>query len=279
MIPFRKSATVLLAMLVGSSLAVRAADDAAEKNVAPPSLRDLSQEVTALQALYQLQLTKPQIQALKDLAKDTADKSKPGGAVKASDKLRKALAEFRDALVKASDPEKIADLAEALDDVQQAEKATLDDDLEVTEEARAQAPKAFKILTPKQFAMFAGVIAEGIGDPIGELEEAMVKARGLKEKEWKELRTQVSEDIGRFLGGVDLDKADDFGNKAVQLLIIARGLSEEEFKKEKPELAKKVRDLAGNVGPTEVVRNAVEYRLAELLSNPRLLAAIEARLK
>jgi hypothetical protein len=206
MVEPRKSAAILVVVLLFFSFGLTAADDAPAKKEAGPNLRDLSQEVTALQALYQLQLTKPQIVALRELAKDTADKSKPDGAGKASDKLRKALADFRDALVKASDAEKIADLAEALDDVQQAEKATLDDELDVTEEARAQAPRAFKILTPKQFAMFAGVIADGIGDPIGELEEAMEMARGLKDKEWKELRTQISDDIGRLLGGVDVEQ-------------------------------------------------------------------------
>jgi hypothetical protein len=274
-----RSAAFGLMMLALASFSLRGADDKEEKKPQPVNVRDLSQEVTALQTLYQLQLTKPQLVALKELARETADRAKPGGLGKASDKLRKALVDFRDALVKASDPDKIADLAEALDVVQQAEKATLDDELDITEEARTEAPKAFKLLTAKQFASYAGLLADGIGDPAEELSAAMVKARGLKDKEWKELRTQISDDVGRFLGGVDLDKADDFGNKAVQILIIARGLNDEEFKKEKPDLEKKVREFVGQVGATDIVRNVMEYRLAELMSNPRLLAAIDARLK
>lgn len=273
------SAALLFTLLACLCMRLQAADEKNDKKEDGPPLRDLSQEVTALQVMYQLQFTKPQLAALKELARDTADKNPPAGPGKGNDKVRKALREFRDALVKSDDPEKIADLAENLDKVQQSEKPTLNDELDVTEEARSAAPKAFKLLTARQFASFAGIISESINDPAEELQEALAKARGLKDKEWKQFRTDVSEDIGRLLGGVDADKADDFGNKAVQLMIIARGLSDDEFKKEKAELDKKVRDLVATVGATEVVRNSVEYRLAELLSNPRLLAAIDARLK
>jgi hypothetical protein len=244
-----------------------------------PSARDLSQEVNALQMLYQLQLTAPQLAALKELARDTADRSRPAGRTKASDKLRKALASYRDALVRASDPEKIVDLAEVLDDVQQAEKPTLHDEVDVTEEARAQAPAAFKLLTAPQLAAYAGIVADDVADPAEVLLGALARARKVQNAEWKKLRLEIAEEVGRLLAGVDYDRADELGNKAAQLLIIARGLSDAEFQKEKPDLEKKARALVGNVPATDVLRNVIELRLAELLSNPRLRPAIEARLK
>ena len=38
-------------------------------------------------------------------------------------------------------------------------------------------------------------------------------------------------------------------------------------------------NIVGDVGPTEVLRHLVEHALAELLSNPRLEAALAERLK
>src|SRR5262249_52323604 len=110
-------------------------------------------------------------------------------------------------------------------------------------------------------------------------QDALVKARNLDDKEWKEFRADISDEIGRLVGGVDPEKADEYGNKAVQLLIVARSMSADEFKNSKPSLEKKVRALVGELGPTDVIRNVREYRLAELLSNPQLLAALGARSK
>src|SRR5258707_10925029 len=45
----------------------------------------------------------------------------------------------------------------------------------------------------------------------------------------------------------------------------------------RPELEKKARELVGDVGPIEVLRHVVQQSLAELLSNPRLMVAIDAR--
>ena len=58
-----------------------------------------------------------------------------------------------------------------------------------------------------------------------------------------------------------------------------RALKDDEFKKERPELEKTARQIVGEVGPLDVLRHAVERSLADLLSNPRLAAAIDARLK
>jgi hypothetical protein len=243
------------------------------------NLRELSHEVNALQVLYQLQMTKKQMVALKEMARDTADRSRIGKDAKDDTKLRKALVDLRAALIEAKDADKIVDLAESLDELQRLAKVEFNEDTEITEEARAEAPKLLKLLTAKQVASYAGVLADEINDPTERLQEALAKSRNLDDKEWKEFRAEISEEIGRLLGGVDPDKAEEFGNKAVQLLIVARSMTAEEFKTGKADLEKKVKALAGNLGPTDVVRNVMEFHFAELLSNPQLLAALEAKLK
>jgi hypothetical protein len=63
------------------------------------------------------------------------------------------------------------------------------------------------------------------------------------------------------------------------LLIQVRALTEEEFKAQRPELEKMARAIVGDLSPLDVLRHALVQDLAELLSNPRLAAAIDARLK
>jgi hypothetical protein len=68
-------------------------------------------------------------------------------------------------------------------------------------------------------------------------------------------------------------------DQVVQLLIQARALKDDEFKRERRDLEKSARQIVGEVGPMQILRHAVERALAELLSNPRLPTALEARLK
>ena len=107
----------------------------------------------------------------------------------------------------------------------------------------------------------------------------MNKVRGLKDEQWKQLRDEVSEEVARLVAGLDTEKAGHVSDRVVQLLIQVRALKDDEFKKERPELEKTARQIVGEVGPLDVLRHAVERSLADLLSNPRLAAAIDARLK
>ncbi len=45
------------------------------------------------------------------------------------------------------------------------------------------------------------------------------------------------------------------------------------------ELRKAARGIIDNLGPTELIKNVIEKDVAEWLSNPRLIPAVEARLK
>ena len=141
------------------------------------------------------------------------------------------------------------------------------------EAGREQAPKFLRTLSPAQLASFIGAIAVGVPDPVDTIVEALEKVRVLQDKEWKSSREALSDEIGRLVAGLDSEKAGECGDKVVQLLIVSRSLSDEEFTKRKPDLAKKAQAIVGDQGPLEVLRNEVEYRLAELLSNPRLEAA------
>lgn len=258
-----------------SCLPARGDDEKSDK-AAARSLNDLSMEVNALHVIHQLQLTGPQIEGLKKIARETAERSGERKEAKGSEKLRAVMTELREALAKNGDEEKIIKLLETYNELFDSEKPELDDAWELTESAVRLAPRLLRTLTPKQVAAFAGVLANDLADPREVIVEALTQARGLDADKWKEYRASISEVVGHLLAGLDGDKAVEYGDKVVQLLIIARGLNENEFKEQKPELEKKARAIVGDVGPIEVLRNVMEHDLAELLSNPVLPIALDA---
>jgi hypothetical protein len=242
------------------------------------SLNDLSMEVAALQTFYQLQLTPAQLEALRKFAKETAAESSAREPAKASADFRRTLTALRAALVE-EDDERIDQLQDELDDLRENEKPELDDHIEMTDGARERAPELLRLLSPRQVAAYLGGHADEVPEPVERILEALARVRDLNPKEWKQLRETVAEEVGRGVVGLDLDKISQVGDKVIQLLIHARALKPEEFKAERPELEKMAREIVGNLSPFDVLRHALLQDLAELLSNPRLLAAVEVRLK
>ena len=146
--------------------------------------------------------------------------------------------------------------------------------------AQKRAPEALRLLCAKQAAQDIAAVADDITDPTELLLDALEQVRQLQEQDKvKGYRDQVGEEVGRLVGGLDPDKAGKIADQVVQLLIAVRSLKDDEFKAQRAELDRKARALIGDVGPTDVIRNFLEHSLADLLSNPRLVAAINARLK
>jgi hypothetical protein len=270
-------AAILAASLLGLVSAARAGEAPAGGAKTPP-LNDLSLEVAALQTLYALNLTPRQLEKLRKIAADTTDRQQSRQTPKASPKFRKGLTELRDALVKAEEDSRIDDLVKKLDDLRSSEKPELDDGVDVTDEARERAADALRLLAPSQVASYVAGMADEISDPLDLLLNALERARTVEGNEWRELREGVSEEVGRLVGGVNAEQAQSVADRVTQLLIVVRGLKEPEYKKQRAEQEKTARQIVGNAGPFEVLRHVMEQSLAELLSNPRLPQALDARL-
>jgi hypothetical protein len=239
----------------------------------------LSQEVAALQTLYALDATKAQLETLRRIARETSAPPIKGIECKVSDAYKKKLSDLREALVDAEDEERIGELMDQIDELKEKEKPELEDAVDVTEAAAERAPEVLRMLTAGQVAAFLGGFADDIIDPRQRLLEALDKVRGLSNKEWVEVRDEVSEDIGRLVAGLDDEQSARVSAKVLQLLIVVRSMKSDEFKAERPELEKQAQQILGDVGPTDVLRHVMENSLAELLSNPCLPAALDARLK
>jgi hypothetical protein len=238
----------------------------------------LSQEVAALQTLFALDATQAQLEALRRIARETAAPPVKGIEGKVSRAYRNKLRDLREALVEAVDEERIGELMDQIDELRETEKPEIGDDVDVTEAAVGRAPEVLRMLTAGQVAAFLGGFADDIIDPRQRLLEALDRVRGLSTKEWVEVRNEISEDIGRLVAGLDDEQSARVSAKVLQLLIVVRSMKSEEFKAERSELEKQAQQILGDIGPTDVLRHVMENSLAELLSNPCLPAALDARL-
>jgi hypothetical protein len=238
----------------------------------------LSQEVSALQTIYALRLTKPQLEELARLGEQTAAKPQQESVATASADFLKTMADLRTALVSGKDDDQIAKLYDRLDTLRESENPDLDDDSEITDAAVENAPQVLDMLSASQVAGYLGTVADDIMDPRTMLIESMEKARSAPLADWTALRDQLAGEISRLVAGLDEDQARRVNDQVVQLLIVARGLKPDEYKSQGKELEQKARRIIGSVGPTEVLRHYMEHALAEFLANPQLSAAVRAKL-
>jgi hypothetical protein len=241
-----------------------------------PNANLLNLEVTALQMLYHLQATPAQLKALANLADVTAQRP-PRNAVKVSDKYRKTLVALRDALAESND-ERIDELFEALDRLHEKEEPEFDE-VEITEAARKHAPALLRRFGPRQVAVYVAGVADEFPDLAEKLTEALEQSRKLKGKEWTDLRDDVAYQVGWLVGGVDSAGEAKVRDQVTALLDRAHKLEAKDFKAQKAALEKEAQTLAARAGPTQVIRHFMERTLAELLSNPRLLAAVQLKQK
>jgi hypothetical protein len=244
----------------------------------PTALNDLSMEVAALLALHRFEFTPPQLEALRRIVPETAQK--PGGREpgKGSARLRQGLTELRNALLSTKrDEERINDLEEQLVDLHNAGDTDLDDTIDITEAARRRAPDFLRVLSPRQVTAYLSDLGDALPDPLERLLEALDKAPQLRDPEWKELSEEIADEVSWLLGGLDKKKAGLVRVKVNQWLVGLRSLKEKDLQQKRPELEKAARLFVAQVPPTAVLHNIAEHALAELLSNPRLAAALEAR--
>jgi hypothetical protein len=234
-------------------------------------------QVAALQLLHQLDASPAQMEALAKLAKDTAKARarKP----KASDKVRQALAELRDALIQGDD-DKISDLTDRVDELRSADATDLDDAIDTTAAARKAAPEALRLFSARQVHAYLGNYDEDdLPDPLERMTNAMKDGRALTAADWKTLCKEVVDEVGWQIGGLDDDATRKVAAKVAALLERSRKLTDDDFKAKQADLEKAAREILGEVGPTDVLQHLAQRDLAELLSNPQLPAALEARLK
>ena len=149
-----------------------------------PDVSALSLEVTALQMLHQFQFTLPQMQKIRQCARDTVDKGQTPKKAEASKELRDKLLELRKALVRADDDELIEQLSDELDEIRQDESPPLEDEIKLTSDARRRAPEILRLLKANQYAAYTGLLIDLV-DPLDLLHESLPKIRELPSADWR----------------------------------------------------------------------------------------------
>ena len=256
-------------------LSAFAADEKADKE---QPLHEISLEVQALRSIEDLRLTQDQLDLLAKLAKETAEPERKRAEPKASAEYRRVLTRLRDALL-AQDEDKIDELEGALEELKAKENPTIDEDVTVTKAARKRAPEVFRTFKASELASYYGAVANEVLDPLLHLTTSLRVVRGLEKDEWHDRRDAIADEVAWLVAGADLAKWEKVSDQTVALLSKARSLSDEEFKAQQKELETSAKAIAGEAGPDAVLRHYAERELAELLSNPRLAAALKARQK
>jgi hypothetical protein len=271
--------TAAVVLVLGGSLtsvALRAEQPAEGDKL---SANNLSMEALALKALYQFQLTPEQMKTLRPLAEKTAGNNAGREESMASARFKRALQFLRDALADAADDEAIAAAEEKLKTIGAAENPELDDDFELTDEARLRTSEILHLLKAQQVAAWIARNADEITDPRELLLTQVTKAPSLTGEEFTGLREAVAEDMGRLLAGIQTKKAEHIHDRVFALLTRAHDLSADEVALKGPELQKEAEEIVGRISAIEVIRHVLDLAVAQLLSNPRLGAALDARLK
>lgn len=248
----------------GTSKASKVKAAAATKKDAA-DLNRLSMEVAALQTLRNFGVTPTQLRDIAAVGARTTAKSREREAAKADAKFASALRRLRDALV-TNDHERMESVQEAIDEIREATRPDLDDDVEVTEGARQEVVHVMEMLAPVQLAAYLSNFAEEFPTPVDALLEGLDDSRDLEKDEWRSARDELAQHAAALVVGPRSNKAKQVQSTITQFL--DRAHQNKDWKK--ADLQREARKVVGHVNPMTLLRNRVEIDLCELLSNPEL---------
>lgn len=272
---------VLLPMLIIPGIGIsndKKAEDPVLKGPAAEEIVRLKREVDALETLYHLEATKTQMAGLLALAEKTAAKTAPATEAKASTAYTQTLKDLRTALIQ-DDEEKITALFEKLAELDDLEPAEIPEEFEISDAAMKVSPAAVKLLTPAQVVSYLAALETEVPDPIERIVNTVREGEELTGDEWKTLRDDTAKEVAWLINGFNSDAAKATTRSVSELLERGHHFKGEALKKELDAFEQNARRLAGGVSPIVVLQHYMERELAELLSNPRAVAALKARLE
>jgi hypothetical protein len=251
------------------------ASPAAGKPRGPLSLPELCLQLSALQAIHELELTPEQLRALKTICAQTGQ---PVGhrTAKPNPKLREALVALREAILKpGDDPERIPELQAKVDELRDASDNEVDDEITITDAARRRLPEFVKTLTPTQVNNYLASYRDQMPTPIEQMTEALDASRKLSAAAWNKLKTKTADDVAAMVAGLDKDNSARVRDGALKWLDRVKAMGDGELKSKREHLLDEATHLIGELDPFVALRHWAERDLAELLSNPELPSAIE----
>jgi hypothetical protein len=262
---------VVLFTTLGSSPAL--AQKAAKK--AAPAAEDptmLALEVAALQTLQHLDLSSAQLHELLRMGKATASTAKPQGPMRVTPNFVKTLRALRNALL-ADDEDRIDELKSKLDDIMTKERIQVPDRTAITEAARQHAAQVVRLLKPGQVLSYLEVLSPEDVEPLEILLDALERGKKVNAAEWKRLREQAAADAAWLVAGNDRSKSAPVAQRLADLLDQPHAGGSQQ------ELERQLKQMTASLDSFEILRRAMEREMAELLSNPCLLQAVQHTLE
>jgi hypothetical protein len=239
----------------------------------PTDLNDLSLRVTALETLYEFDFTVDQLNALKTLASDTAQKDARTLA-KGNAKLLQGFKDLHAALLKGDD-DKIGELKDQLDELKDDDEVDLDDDVDPTDAARAKTPEFLKKIKASQIAAYLAVHAEELSDPAEQMMDSLTEQRSGDSDDPEGDAQDAADDIAHLVAGLDAAKGKEISDQVVAWFKSNRELKEEEFTARKGSLDESARKIVGELPAMTIISHWLDYEIATLMSNPQLGGAID----
>jgi hypothetical protein len=266
---FRLGLAWLLIALLGVGMVSLAQPPAKSAN-----LNDVSLEVAVLQTLHDLELSQAQLSKLSQLARKSAPKKESRHPAMTSPELATALNNLHAAYVKGDD-NGINECREKLDALMEKQEPELDNGVVITEEAKANAAEALKVLNVRQVGAFLATLE--LTDPAELLLSALEQVRELKnEKELEQETATVAEEVVWLVHGLDEhEDSPRIRKKITELLQRAYQLKKDAgVGNDSESLEQEAREIGKEVDNLDVISHILEHGMAEILSNPRLDSAI-----
>jgi hypothetical protein len=245
------------------------------------SVVELSMEVWALQALHDFDFTPDQLRALRAMSENAASPIGQRDDAKVADKYVTKLTALRDALAGGKDDDEIDGLRDEVDAMQDDDDnaADIDDSVTISDTARTKAPLALKLFSSSQIASYIAAYEDEAPDPVQSLMDAADDIRGTDDEDARDVVADAADEVGPLVAGLDAARQKPVQEKVRSFLERARKMKEGDFKSKRAELEKSAKDVVGDVDGVTILRHWMERDMAELMSNPRLAKAIDARLK
>jgi hypothetical protein len=198
------------------------------KNV--EELISLKMEVDALEKLYHLELNARQLSAFLELDAKTAAPFPAAREARAGAEYRKVLKELHGALLE-EDEERIDELSEKLEELQEKDPTEIDDEFEMTDAALKAAPQVFKLLSATQVVAYLAALDDEVPDPVERILSAVEEGEERTGEEWKELRDATAEEVSWLVAGFGGESAQKARNAVTTLLERGHRSKGEELKK------------------------------------------------
>jgi hypothetical protein len=248
----------------------------------PADLNIASLRIHALDTLYELDMTRDQLNALRAAATNTAS-AQHRTAVKADATLAAAFKDFQAGLLTGKDDEAVAKLRNHVAGL--ASDVDLDDDVQPTVAAMVAAPALCHRLTASQIAAFLALHADQVDDPAEMILGVLDSTRDLRSDaaansaaEIDLLIAQTASNASYLIDGTDDAKAAPLAAQITAFLKAGTALDDNTYAAQRAAREDSVKKIVGDVDPIAVLSNWMSLQLAELLSNPELPAAISATL-